>query len=335
MGLARYLWVKNRVNGSRNSGLQYEIFRPWRKYDATIFLKSMGPMAESKAASLRNKGAAIVFDANVNHYDVQGFSHYQDMLPTREQQDAAISMTIQSDAVIADSPYLQEKVAPLNPRVSWIPDCVEMSQVPDYERWRYNGGKLPLLWCGQALKLFELLAIEDVLEEFSAHVELILVTNQATDSPRWTKETHRAFQRLLGRVQHCFVPFMSIKQLFTIYRSGGVVISPRFLDNTYNLGHTEWKITLGMACGRLALCDGVPSYKVVAQRAHSSGVRVCMTKDDWREHLDEILRSRIDLAAEGEHARAVVEKYYSAGVVADQHAGFVKNLLKNRVERTV
>lgn len=327
VGRARFLWVADYVNRNLGWGMRYDVYRPWKTYDAVVFLKAMGPLAEKLAGRLRAKGTSIIFDANVNHYDVRGRSYYEDMLPSSEQQDDAKAMTSMSDAVIADSLYLEEKIKPFNRHVTWIPDCVDMSSVPDYVPWNHITGRLPLLWSGQSLKLFELLAIEDVLRAYRSHIELVLITNGTLDTSRWFDSTRRSVDKLLGDVPHRFIEFKSVEQLLSVYTSGGIAIAPRFLDNTYNYGHTEWKITLGMACGRFTICDPVPSYVKVSERAKGGGIRVCRSGSEWEEVLDALLQRNLDLAAEGRSARSTVDEYYSTRVVATQHSRFMRDLI--------
>jgi glycosyltransferase involved in cell wall biosynthesis len=323
IGRARYLWVANYVDRQDSWNTRYEIYRPWKRYDAIIFLKSLGDRTESVAERARTKGTKVVFDVNVNYYDVGGETYYENMLPTTRQQEEAQRMTRIADAVIADSEYLRDQVKPYNRRVDWIPDCVDMEVVPDYVPWTGIGRKLPLFWSGQSLKLFELLAVEDVLREFKNSIELVLVTNSMASLERWHEPVRKRFRRLLDDIPHRIVPFKSIEQLFDVYGSGGAVISPRFMDNTYNLGHTEWKITLGMACGRIAVCSRVPSYLTVAERARGRGIRVCRNGDDWKNVLEELSVGRLNLRDEEHEARRVVAEYYSAANVARQHRDFM------------
>ena len=111
-----------------------------------------------------------------------------------------------------------------------------------------------------------------------------------------------------------------------MYSHGGVFISPRFLDNTYNLGHTEWKITLPMACGRVALGSALPSYLDVAERSAGHGLRICREAAHWRESLDAILSGGFDFESEENAAREVVERHYSTPVVATSHVQFIKEI---------
>ena len=187
---------------------------------------------------------------------------------------------------------------------------------------------MPLLWSGEAVKLFEILSVEDILKKYSSRIELVLVTNDLSALERWGPAYQERFESLLGRLSHKIIPYQSIDQLFQVYSQGGVIISPRFLDNSYNLGHTEWKITLGMACGRMTLASPIPSYTTVAERAGGKGIRICHTGADWERNLAELLDPNFDWESEEIQARKVVEKHYATEKVAKTHAAFVNEIVK-------
>ena len=82
----------------------------------------MGP----EVRTLQAKGTLVVFDANVNYYEIWGDYDVPGTRPTAEQQRAAVWMTTQADWVVADSTYLASIVRKLTPRVSMIPDNVNL-----------------------------------------------------------------------------------------------------------------------------------------------------------------------------------------------------------------
>ena len=325
-GLVRYRWVADEVNRRPELGLRYFLYRPWRGHDALLFLKSMGPRSLALLQRAQRRGRLTVFDANVNYYERSGTEHYAGMLPSRQQTEDAVAMTRAADAVIADSPFLEQAAARHARRVAWIPDSVRMDLVPPQRSWRLKDGALRLLWCGESLKLFELLAIADVLRRHAGRIELVLVTNDLVALERWAPGHRAGFEALLRDVPHRIVPYRSVEHLFEVYSHGGVVISPRHLDNSYNLGHTEWKITLGMACGRMILCSPVPSYVKVAERSGGRGIRVCEDAEQWDRALGSLLSAQTDLAGEERAAREVVERFYATSVVAEAHARLLRSL---------
>lgn len=186
---------------------------------------------------------------------------------------------------------------------------------------------IPLIWSGEAVKMADLLIIKKVLIKYAKYVKLIMVTNSLDALDRWFVGYKEEYLDMLQKVPHEIVPFRSVHELLARYAAGGVVISPRFLNNSYNLGHTEWKITLGMACGRLAICSPVPSYINVANRSTGRGIRICATDAEWEQALDGLLSGAISQDEELD-AQTVVAKHYSTPVVAAQHAGLLNRILK-------
>jgi glycosyltransferase involved in cell wall biosynthesis len=328
----RFGWIAEAVNRRSDFGLRYELYRPWRRYDALVFVKAMGPQERRLRDRLRGQGARVIFDANVNYYERQGSFYYEGMAPDEEQTRDAVEMTRACDAVIADSRHIAERCEPLNRRVRWIPDNVKTELVPSaIVPASRPAGRLELLWCGQAVKLFELLAIEETLRKFKDRIRLVLVTNSLVALDAWHPEVRQRFDRMTGSVEHEFLPYRSVSELLALYASRpGICISPRFLDNSYNLGHTEWKITLAMACGRIALAGAVPSYRDLAERARGKGVWICEDTTAWDGALERLLTGDVPWAEESAAARQVVQKFYSTEKVAPDHAGFVREVLNSR-----
>ena len=326
-GLVRYKWVSNYVNAHPELGVHYSLYRPWRRYDGLIFQKAMGAKSLALMHAIQARGKPAIFDSNVNYYECWGEEYYEGMRPTLKQSADADAITRQANAVVADSQYLEKVCGRINKMVCWVPDNVQMELVPPYPPSSKTQGRLRLLWSGQAVKLFELLLIEKVLEQYRDHIELVLITNSLDALNRWRGDAKQRFFKLLNRIQHRIIPFKSIDQLFNIYGEGGIMVSPRYLDNAYNMGHTEWKVTLAMACGRIVLCSPVPSYVVVQQRAKGAGIRVCSDSETWEEELDSLLDNRIDRIDEERAAKQVVETYYATPVVAKEHAEYVRKIM--------
>ena len=329
----RFEWIAKYVNQNRLNELHYELYRPWRKYAGVIFLKSMGEAYAELANRLKSRGVKTIFDTNVDYFTpASGTFYYEGMAPTIEQRHAAIEMAEVCDAVIGDSKYLTEVASKYNATVKWIPDNVRNDLITSENSWKPRQAKLPLLWSGVACKLFELLRIRDFLVEHSRDIELKLITNSLDALDRWYPHYKTHFLDLLKHEQHEFIPFTSVEDLLDIYSAGGVCISPRFMDNTYNQGHTEWKVTLAMARGCIALCSEVPSYVDVFERAEGVGIRICRNDEEWRRAFEEIISSDFDWEKEQEGATKVVNDYYSTEVVAKNHVGFVLSVLDGMLE---
>jgi len=322
--LSRFHWIACRTNNNSRNGLHHEFYRPWKRYDGLIFLKAMGKRALALAERYLDKGKPIIFDANVNYYTVSGAEHYQGMMPTVVQQSDAIKITEIASAVIADSEYIADKCKAHNDQVAWIPDNVEMACVPTLKD-RLTSRRLRLAWSGAAIKLFELLVIEEPLRRLAGRVDLVLVTGDLSVMKYWKGGYAQRIERLLGDLDAKMVPYHDIRSLFDVYLQSDVVLSPRFLDNTYNLGHTEWKITLGMACGCQALASPVPSYSRVSEYSLDREIVLCQTEDDWNNAFDVLLsegvRKEVRILS-----RSLVDEHYSSRVVTQWHSDFCGRL---------
>jgi hypothetical protein len=325
MSFMRFRWL---ANAHRESGFewQYDLYKPWRTYDAVVFLKSMGPRCLALAQRLREQGTCVIFEANVDYYTrFEGELRLDAMAPTPEQRTNATTITQRSNAVIASSRHLAEVCAPLNRRVTWVPDNVNLAlRPPALQTQPFREGRLQVWWSGVATKLFEFLAAEEAFLAVAERIHLHLVTDEIDKARlRWPLEVRGRLERFLGRISHTLHRFRDIPDLLSLYGGGGVIVSPRYLDTPYNLAHTEWKISLGLACEMPAIASPVPSYVDLAGRAGADAVAICRTNSDWTEAFDSIFTNPKRLQETGWRAYETVKQFYETGVVARQHAACI------------
>ncbi len=322
MSFMRFRWIARELREE----VTYELYRPGRPFDAVVFLKSMGESCFELARVLREQGTAVIFEANVDYYtEFSGEGWFEGMAPTAEQRAAAVAMTELADGVIASSRHLAGVCGRFNERVSWVPDNVDFRLVPRLaQRSAWRDGKLNVWWSGMAEKMFEFLAAEDALLARKDRLHLRLVTDDLRAMGRWPGEVRERMERFLGMMPHTVHRFSNVEDLLGRYAEGGIIVSPRFLDSPYNFGHSEWKLTLGMACGLPAVGSPVPSYRDVAERAENGAIAVCETGEEWGSVLDELLDGGEEgLRERGGAARRVVEEFYATPVVAREHLNAV------------
>lgn len=325
----RFRWIAECVNRGAH-GVRYELYRPWRRYQAVVFLKSMNRESSALQRVMRQQGTRTVFDANVDYFsEAAGHYFYEGMAPSKEQRGNARQMAAACDGVIADSSHIAEVVRPINGNTATITDNVLDRLVTDGSGWRPDEGKpLELIWCGQAVKLFELLAVREVLLAWRDRIVLKIITNSLEYTRKWYPPYSEEFNALLHAIPHRIMPFSSIEALMAEYGKGGVFIAPRFLDNSYNLGHTEWKITLPMARGLIVLCSPQPSYCHVAEKSAGKGIRVCPDAESWHKALTELTTATFDWRGEQRAATEVVKDHYTTAGVADAHLRFLRQVLE-------
>jgi len=289
-------------------GFHNSFYRANQSYDAVVIIKSFHQEILEAAYQLKQQKTFLVYDANVNYYYIWGDYTDPRTHPTREAQHAATTLTQLADHVIADSEYIRDVVMDFNPQVTWVPDNV-LPVMFSPTKHRDTTGTLRLIWSGMAFKSNELQVLKPVFAQVP-NLELWLVSNarppiidvlQDVISMRWFRYSDWRYSRLL--------------------KQADAIISPRYLNNGYNLGHTEYKITLGMARGLPAIVSPQPSYVTAVQR-HNGGI-LCYTEQDWIDALTLLRDDAQYRLAMGQRAAGTVKQYYSTPVVAQQMAAIL------------
>jgi glycosyltransferase involved in cell wall biosynthesis len=289
-----------------NTRIRNELYRSGRRYDAVVFAKAMDERAREEAERVRAASGRVVFDANVNYYEIWGEYDVPRTKPTDEQQRDAEAMTRGADAVVADSSYILAIVRRYNERAEWIPDNVDLGIFRP--RPPHDGRRLRLVWSGRSQKARPLTLLREPLAGL-ADAELVVVSDARPPE----------LDELADAVEVAYEPFSLPGYARTLERCD-VIVSPKRLVNGYELGHSEWKITLGMAAGLPAVASPQQSY-VEAIGARGGGI-VADTADDWRDALER-LRDPAVRAELGARARRTVEELYSTPVVARRYGDFL------------
>ncbi len=288
-----------------------ELYRSGERYDLVIFQKMMDARCQAEAQAIRRSGGRVVFDANINYYEIWGDYFVPGTQPTEAQQADAIWMTRFADHVVADSSYLAGIIRAYNPHVTWIPDNVNLDV---YVGERVHAARRPvrLAWSGIAKKAVHLLLLGDVLPEMT-DVELLLVCDERPDClPE------------LERLVPCrlMTPFSDARHARALLDSD-IIISPKRLCNAYELGHTEYKIALGMAVGLPAVASPQSSYVEILS---GGGGIIASTSEEWRVALASLCADPDRRADMGARARRTVIDRYSTGVVALRYLNVLSQL---------
>lgn len=294
-------------------GFQNSFYRPDQNYDVVVIVKTFTDPVLAEVERLKGGGTKVIFDANVNYYYIWGDYNDPKTQPTPSLQRAAKQITRRADYVIADSEYLRDVVRDFNPRVVWIPDNVltPLFRPRKKPRRMTKNEPLRLIWSGIAFKAAELLPLKPVFAAIQG-LELYLVSearppvlddlNEVIPT-HWFKYSDVNYARLLG--------------------GADLIISPRYLNNGYNLGHTEYKLTLGMARGLAALASPQPAY---ISALKDGGGLICYTLEDWAAALTRLRDDRALCWEFGQAAQKTVAKRYATGVVVRQYAALFQQV---------
>jgi glycosyltransferase involved in cell wall biosynthesis len=291
---------------------RHEMYRPRIEYDVVVFFKAMDARAQEEAARIQAYGGRVVFDANVNYYEIWGDYEIPGTRPTEEQQRDAIAMTRLANAVVADSTALLPIVRRYNENATVVTDNVCTSR---YTGPKTHADRRPrrLVWSGVAQKALPLLSIADALARLR-DTELVVVSNRRPE----------ILAELSQSIPCRFVRF-SERRYPHVLRDCDVIVSPKRLVNGYEVGHTEYKIALGMSVGLPAVASPQESY--VEAIEHLGGGQIADTLDEWAVALSTLLDDARRRNEVGRLARRTVEERYATPVVARRYGEFLEALL--------
>lgn len=301
--------IGSRLNAEGRT--HHELYHPDREYDVVIFQKMMDVRCQGEMARVQAYGGKVIFDANVNYYERWGDYFVSGTEPSDEQQRDAIHMTRHADWVVADSSYLLSVIRQFTDRATWIADSVDLS-VYSGVREHDDHAPLQLVWSGVARKAAHLLEAREAFARLQG-VELTLVSD----------EKPAVLDELQALVPCRFMPFSDARYARALL-SSDVIISPKRLVNAYEMGHTEYKITLGMAVGLPAIASPQQSY--VEAIGHRRGGFVCTSTDEWVRAID-TLRSAGARREIGARARQTVQERYSVDAIAGQYLELLLHLV--------
>lgn len=293
----------------------HEMYDASRHYDIVVFVKAMDQTCQDEAQKIKAYGGTIVFDSNVNYYEIWGTYPVPGTQPTPRQQQDAIQMSALADWIVADSSYIMGISKKYNPNTTWVPDNVNLDTFRGLRAHRKRE-TLYLVWSGVSKKSYHLLQVKEVLQQLSS-VELVLVSDTVPD----------AMPELQKVIPCHYIEYSNERYVKALMKSD-IIISPKHLSNSYEMGHTEYKITLGMAIGLPAVASPQRSYVEAINYAH--GGIIADTPEDWLEALtsligDPELRTRM-----GANAQQTVRDRYSTPVVARQYMEVLKTLYETK-----
>ena len=301
---------------NKNTSYKNSLYKNSRKYDVVTFVKVMDEPARTLLAKLKKEGVVTVFDANVNFYEIWGKYTVPENKATQKQVEEAFWMTKNADCVIADSTHIKKIINRFrNNNVVWIPDNVNTDfykgKVLHKKKLKYR-----LIWSGVSSKSLHLLLIKDVLHKLSRvfAFDMVLVSEKHPDA----FDTFREFMDVK------YVKFSHSSYRRELMKSD-VIISPKYLTNGYDLGHSEFKITLGMAMGLPAVASPQKSY--IDAINYKSGGLIAKDSTEWTKALTSLF-SDVSLRKKmGNNAYVTVREKYSTDTIAKKYMNLFKELL--------
>lgn len=288
------------------------LYNPNGKYDLVVFQKMMDKRCQNELGKIKAYGGKVIFDANVNYYEIWGNYNIEGTKPSPQQQRDAIFMTQNADWVIADSSYIAAMAKKYACNVTIIPDNVNLN-IYDCAKQHYKKNPLLIAWSGVAKKAQHLLLLKEVFKRLKGF-KLLLVSEKF---PPVIDE--------LKNIIPCYYHKFSESRYAQKLKSCDVIISPKELNNGYEAGHTEYKITLGMAMGLPAIASPQQSY-IEAISYKNSGI-IASTPEEWHQAFT-FLANDCKLRSEmGARARQTVIERYSTEAAAKKYLDVIQELV--------
>ncbi len=306
-----YWQIASELNKTRK--FECELYNPSCQYDSVIFTKMMNRECQKLARRLKQQNVKIVFDANVNYYKIWGDFIVDGTKPALEQQRDAVAMT-QLELIWL---YAVQPTLPILPQ-SIIKTHISLVITLTFDHFRYRKNhkekdQIIIGWCGYAKKSLHISLIADVLKNLSEKYRIRLRII-AEDSEHYRNDFGIPFD---------WVPWNFDRFPEEIVQSD-IAISPKYLNNSYDLGHSEYKIAVFMAEGIPAVVSPQQSYCEAIENGKSSFI--ASNEEEWYHYLESLIRDTSLRSIIGQTARERIKKLYSKEIVAQRYVHLIKSL---------
>lgn len=304
--------IGNWIN-KHDKSIYIERYNPSYLYDIVVIEKDPTEHSLQVLKLSQKKGSKVIFDSNVNYYESWGEFFVPKTKPKVSQIELAKVITEKADFVVADSTYIFEQVAKLNNNSMVIADAVDRSIFSGSCAYKERR-KLRLIWSGIAQKSLHFRIIYEALRQCTEFIELLLVSN----------EEPYVFKDLQKCCDTSWVQYTNDSYASNLCDSD-VIISPKDYNvNSYEMAHTEYKISLGMAMGLPVVASAQQSY-LEAINHYGCGF-IAETTEQWVDAFFQLKSS--DLRQNlGKRSKQTVDDFYSEEVISKKYANLLKSLV--------
>lgn len=213
-------------------------------FDIAIFVRRHKEPDIKIAREFKDRGKIVVVDLCVNYFDVDPPCYLPSSV-TAKQRDDVLAMTFYADALVCASRTVATRARCYHNNVYFIPDSVNPRYFSFHkDTTKFKRHEIKFVWAGTASKAIELEPYFPLLKK--RNIRLLLLC-----------ERKPSFLKNDGIVSFQRWRFRSFPRKLVL---SDVLFAPRTLNNSYNMGHSSFKIACGMFQGVPALAGKVPSY---------------------------------------------------------------------------
>ena len=298
------VWIRclQLIEPLRAMGYESMVNEPKADADIAIFFRVQDRRTQALLKKMKKRGIKTVFIAGINYYERTGNVERIKASVLDHQIVECIRMTELADMVIVSSRFLLDRAQRYNDNAHYIPDSVSRDHFRlAKSKQDFLKPSLNLRWAGHAAKASLINGIAGAIEGLPVTLTVIAEKPPQLSVPyefvNWQYETFP-----------------------DVIAAGDICISPRILDNSYDQGHSNFKIMVFLAQGVPALVSPQDSYVEVV-RDHFNGF-VCRDLRGWRQRLSYLVEHREVFGEMSRNAIASAQPYLTASVLSRYHELF-------------
>lgn len=268
------------------------------KADIAVFVRRQSEMDYNIAANLKKRKIKVILDLCVNYYKLSGAPGLKNPV-TEIQRTNCIEMTKISDAIFCSSQNICDCAYKFNKKAFYIPDSIDLKHFKNIKNKNdFDRKKIRAIWSGVSVKANELFDYMEILSDLKIPLKIISDKRpKGFVSPYWFGKYKSGF----AKWDYTSFPKKILDGEFTI--------SPRNLTESYNQGHSFFKVGIFLSVGIPAIASPVPSYKELLGNGKSGAI--CDTKLEFKNVMMKISDNRDILKKWSAYSVNLMKKYSS------------------------
>jgi len=279
-------------------GLEVELYKPWKRYQAVIFTKTREDKAVRVARELREKRTKVIFDAYCEFIADEGMSQ-------NKERNNILAITALSDCVITCSTEQQKDFGMYHDKVKLIPESVH-DNFFTVQKEHMQTNQVTLVYCGYSKKAKDTLCILDDLKWLQKKYNCKLLYLCEKDPE--IKEIEYSFEKYEQSKIH--------EQLL----QGDIMIAPRPMEGIEKLAHSFSKVAYPLSVGLPTVASPVPSYL-------NTPVIICENGVQWRNEISNLINNPKERQELGAKGRQYVYQTLSLEVIGKKYKIILEEML--------
>lgn len=241
----------------------------FHKPDIAIVIRREDYTIQQVARLLKRRGVKVVYDINVNYYERWGENI--DKTVSEKQVKQSIKMTQTADTIFTASRYIHKIASDYNKNSNYLPDSVNLKHFCKMKTYPDEIKKpLKLIWSGINLKTEDLKILKEAIEGLPAILHIISDRKSEIGIPyNFTKWEYQSFPDAILQ--------------------GDLCISPKPMRNSYDMGHSYFKIAVFLAQGLPVIASPLPSYNEIITKGKNGFI--AESEGDWEDYISQIVKN--------------------------------------------